>query len=316
MKPYTHFTLKERICLEEMRKMGKKISEIAEALGKNKSTISRELKRNSRKDGKYTSWGAETKARVRRHSSVRKPRIQKDSELYKYICENLKAGWSPEIITRMWKMEHPNESLSFVTIYKAIRNKYFEGITANTHLRRRGKKRCSTNRSKFNSIQPEHTIHERSQEIENRERCGDWEGDTLRGAPGKGGLVTLVDRKARFLIAILIRNFCSETVYRAVVQALKNLHPKSITFDNGSEFAKFREMEAALNTTVYFADPHSPWQRGSNENINDVLRFYFPKGCNFKEVSQDEVDAVVDLINNRPRFCLGLKTPIEIFCCT
>lgn len=315
MKPYTHFTLKERICLEEMRKMGKKISEIAETLGKNKSTISRELKRNSNRQGNYNFWGAESKARARRHNSVRQPRIQKDSELYKYICEKLNQRWSPELIVMMWKKEHPKEHLSFATIYRAIKNKYFDGITSKTHLRRRGKKRYAK-RSKFNTIQPDHTIHERSQEIENRERCGDWEGDTVCGALGKGGLVTLVDRKSRKLLAIKIDNFLSDTVYHAVFNALKDLHPKSITFDNGSEFAKFRELEAALDTTIYFADPHSPWQRGSNENINDVLRFDFPKGCNFRELSQDDVDFVVDLINNRPRICLGLKSPNEVFCCT
>lgn len=315
MKPYTHFTTDERICLEEMRKKGKKISEIAEALGRNKSTISRELKRNSNKNGAYHFWGAYSKAKARRHNSVRKPRIKKDSALYEYICEKLNLNWSPEIIAMMWKKAHPDEHLSFATIYRAIKNKYFCGITAKTHLRRRGKKRYAK-RSKFNSIQPEHTIHERPAVIKNRERCGDWEGDTVCGSPGKGGLVTLVDRKSRKLIAIKIDNFFSETVYNAVYHALKDLKPKSITFDNGAEFAKFRELEKNLNATIFFADPHSPWQRGSNENINDVLRFYFPKGCNFKEISQDDVDAVVDLINNRPRICLGLKSPNHIFCCS
>lgn len=315
MKPYTHFTLEERICLGVLRKMGKKISEIAETLGKNKSSISRELKRNSKKNGEYNPLGAENKAKTRRHSSVRKPRIKKDSELYQYICEMLEQNWSPELIVAKWKEKYPHEQLSFATIYRAVKRNYFGGITAKTHLRRHGKKRYPK-RSKFNTIQPEHTIHERSKEIEERKRCGDWEGDTVCGSPGKGGLVTLVDRKSRKLIAIKIDNFRSETVYDAVYHALKNLKPKSITFDNGSEFAKFRELETALNATIYFADPHSPWQRGSNENINDVLRFYFPKGYNFKEVSQDDVDAVVDLINNRPRFCLELKTPNEIFCCT
>lgn len=173
MKPYTHFTSDERICLEEMRKKGKKISEIAEALGRNKSTISRELKRNGNQDGTYTYWGAYCKAKFRRRNSVRKPRIKQDSELYTYICENLNLRWSPEIIAMMWKIEHPQEHLSFATIYRAIKSKYFKGITAKTHLRRRGKKRYAK-RSKFNTIQPEHTIHERSKEIENRERCGDW----------------------------------------------------------------------------------------------------------------------------------------------
>lgn len=315
MKPYTHFTLKERICLEELRKLGKSITEMAKVLGRNKSSISREIRRNSNKQGEYNSWGAYSKYAARRKSCKRRLRIEKDSELYQYICEKLSLYWSPELIAALWNRDHPSDRVSFATIYRSIRKKLFEGITPKGHLRRRGKKRYGK-RSKFNSIQPEHTIHERSREIEERSRCGDWEGDTVCGSPGKGGLVTLVDRKSRKLIAVKIDNFLSETVYNAVFNALKDLQPKSITFDNGAEFAKFRELEKALNSTIYFADPHSPWQRGSNENINDVIRFFFPKGCNFKDISQEEIDRVVDLINNRPRFCLDLLSPNEVFCCT
>lgn len=315
MKPYTHFTLKERICLEEMRKAGKKISEIAKHMDRNKSTISRELKRNSNKQGLYNSWGAYSKSTVRRKKSVRKQRIEKDSEVYDYICEKLNLYWSPKLIAAMWNLAHPDENIAFATIYRAIKNKLFEGITAKTHLRRKGKKRYGK-RSKFNTIQPEHTIHERSKEIEERKHCGHWEGDTIRGSVGKGGLLTLVDRKSRKLLAVKINDFSSDTLYKAVKYAFDGISPKSITFDNGSEFARWKDMERDLNTTIYFADPHSPWQRGSNENMNDVLRFFFPKGCNFIELSQKDIDCKVALINSRPRFCLDLHSPDEVFCCT
>lgn len=315
MKSYTHFTLKERVCLEELRNSGKKISEIAKIMGRNKSTISRELHRNSNKQGLYNSWGAYSKATFRRKKSVRKQRIQKDTDLYRFICEKLNLYWSPEIIAEMWNRKHLRERISFTTIYRAIKDKRFEGITSKTHLRRRGKKRCN-NRSKFNTIQPEHTIHERSREIEERKRCGDWEGDTVRGAVGKGGLLTLVDRKARKLLAVKVDDFSQDTVYEAVLYAFDGIVPKSITFDNGSEFARFKDMEKALNTIVYFADPHSPWQRGTNENTNDILRFFFPKGFDFHSITQDEVDNAVALINSRPRLCLDLLAPDEVFCCT
>lgn len=314
MKSYNHFTLNERICLGELLENGKNFSEIAKILGRNRSTISREVKRNSNKQGKYIPWCANTKAIVKRKNSVRKPRIEKGSELYYYIIEKLNLYWSPEIIAAMWNKDHASDTVTFATIYRAIKEKRLEGITAKTHLRRRGKIRYAK-RNKFNTIQPEHSIHERSQEIENREICGHWEGDTVHGAIGKGGLVTLVDRKSRKLLSIKITNFSSDTIYKAVMKALGGLSPKSITFDNGSEFAKFGDMERDLHTTVYFADPHAPWQRGSNENINDVLRFFFPKGCNFLEISQSEIDEKVALINSRPRFCLNLLSPDEIFCC-
>lgn len=315
MKSYKHFTLKERICLEEMRKNGKKISEIAKIMNRNKSTISRELKRNSNRQGLYNSWGAFSKATARRKRSVRKNRIEKGSELYDYICEKLNLYWSPKLIAALWNRAHPDEKIAFATIYRAIKNKLLEGFTAKTHLRRRGKKRYAR-RSKFNSIQPEHTIHERSREIEERKHCGHWEGDTVCGAVGKGGLLTLVDRKSRKLLAVKINNFSSDTLYEAVMYAFDGISPESITFDNGSEFAGWKDIERDLNTIVYFADPHSPWQRGSNENMNGLLRFFFPKGCNFLEIHQDVIDEKVALINSRPRFCLDLLSPDDVFCCT
>ena len=115
---------------------------------------------------------------------------------------------------------------------------------------------------------------------------------------------------------MLIHSFSSKTLKAAILQAYKDTHPKSITLDNGSEFALFREFEKELDTTVYFADPHSPWQRGSNENMNGLLRFWFPKGFDFRNISQSDVDRVVDLINSRPRACLNYRSPKQIFCCT
>lgn len=315
MKSYSHFTLKERIFLEELIKQNKNKSEIARILGRDKSTISREIKRNSNAQGIYNSWGAYSKSCKRRKKSVRKKRIVEDSELYKFICKKLNEYWSPELISAVWNQAHPEDRICFCTIYRDLKKKFFEGITAKTHLRRRGK-RIVRNHIKCGGIRPEHTIHERSKEIEERKFCGDWEGDTVHGAIGKGGIVTLVDRKSRKLLVQKIEDFSADTVYEATIRAFDGIQPRSITFDNGNEFARFKDMERELNTIVYFADPHSPWQRGSNENINDLLRFFFPKKCNFLNVSQEEIDEVVSLINSRPRFCLDLLSPDDVFCCT
>lgn len=315
MKPYTHFTRNERICLEELLKFGKKISEIAEILGRDRSTIYREIKRSRNQQGGYNSWGANSKAVHRRKASVRQPRIQAGSALYRFIAERLEAFWSPEMIARDWNLHHPNDRISFATIYRAVRKGVFKDISSKTHLRRRGKRKYAK-RSKFNTIHPEHTIHERPEIIEKRGRIGDWEGDTVCGAPGKGGLLTLVDRASRFLIAILLPNFKSETIQAAMQKALKKQKPHSITLDNGAEFSKFREMERELDTVIYFADPHSPWQRGTNESTNGQLRFWFPKGFDFRTVTQKDIDRVTAVINNRPRQCLGDKSPHEVYCCT
>lgn len=315
MKPYTHFTTKERICLEELLNFGKKISEIAKILGRDRSTIYREIRRNSNQNRRYNSWGAYSKAVHRRKACVRKARIQQGTELYQFIIEMLMRFWSPEMISRCWNAEHPDDRVAFATIYRAVRKGLFKDITPKTHLRRRGKKKY-THRSRFNTIKPEHTIHERPDVIEKRERCGDWEGDTVCGGQGKGGLLTLVDRKSRYLIAVLLQDFSSKTVQRAIIKALKKLQPHSITLDNGAEFSRFKLFEKQLGTTVFFADPHSPWQRGTNESTNDQLRFWFPKGFDFRSISQKDVNRVVDIINARPRKCLGDLSPTDVFCCT
>lgn len=315
MKPYTHFTSEERICLEAMQKKGIKISEIAKSLNRDRSSIYRELNRNQSKTGEYTAIDAIYLYKNRRKRSVRKARIKPNSNIYRFIRKGLKKYWSPELISKKWNVKHVNNRISFATIYRAVKNGSFGGITPRNNFRRRGKP-ITRDRSRFNTIQPEHTIHEWPEAIKQRIRPGDWEGDTLRGSPGKGGLLTLVDRRSRYLIAVLIHSFSSKTLKAAILQAYKDTHPKSITLDNGSEFALFREFEKELDTTVYFADPHSPWQRGSNENMNGLLRFWFPKGFDFRNISQSDVDRVVDLINSRPRACLNYRSPKQIFCCT
>lgn len=311
MKSYNHFTLEKRFCLAVLLTAGKKYSEIAQELEVDVSTISREIKRNSNSSGTYNPYGANKKAKLRRKNSVRKPRIVRDSTLYKYIVAKLNQFWSPEIIAEKWNENNPDDNISFSTIYHAISHNRLDGITAQTHLRRRGKRKCGK-RSRFNTIQPEHIIHDRPECANNRERIGDWEGDTIRTTPGKGCMVTLVDRKSRMLLVCKSNDCSSESIRKAVVKAFGGIQPKTLTLDNGSEFAQFKEMEKELNATVYFADPHSPWQRGTNENTNGLLRFFFSKGMDFRDISDEEIHHVVDLINNRPKLCLNLKSPAEI----
>ncbi len=187
-------------------------------------------------------------------------------------------------------------------------------ITAKTHLRRRGKKKYGR-RNRFHTIQPEHTIHERPIEADKRERCGDWEGNTVRSSSGKGCIVTFVDRKSRKLLAARSKDMSAKSVFNAIIKAFRGITPKTITLDNGPEFALCRGLEKALNTTVYFADPHSPWQRGSHENTNGLLRFFFPKGFDFRTLSDQKLNKVVRLIHSRPKLCLNLLSPDEVFCC-
>jgi IS30 family transposase len=315
MQPYQHFTLTERESLSEKLKEQKSIRQIAKEMNRSPSTISREVKRNwSKTTNRYHPWHATTNYLHRRKACIRKT-VLADPEKNRFVCEGLDKFWSPEAISARWK-QAGGKGLSHSTIYLAIKKKRIPGYTGKTHLRRRGKRKNVHNTK---VIYPVHTIHDRPKDVELRDRLGDLEGDTIYGAIGKGSLVTLVDRASRCLYAACIPNRDSNIVKEAFATALEGVSVNSITLDNGSEFAKFAEIEKQHNTTIYFADPHSPWQRGSIENINDVLRFFYPKGTNFLLVSQDELQKTLDLINNRPRKCLDWLSPgefISYMCCT
>lgn len=319
MSSYKHFTLNERICLQKFLEDGLSFREIAKHLGRNVSSISREVNRNKSKYPKkkssnkynYHSWRANICATVRRRQKQHRA-IPEDSEVYQYVVERLNQFWSPEQIAARWKLEHSDSSLSTSSIYRYVKNGAFEGITSKTHLRRRGKNRNLVHHNS-NVIHPDRVIPEWPDAIVQRTRIGDWEGDTVYGGIGKGLLVTLVDRKSRFLCAGLISARDSEETRQSIKRLLSDLPVKSISLDNGTEFAKFKEIESDLDTLVYFAEPHKPWQRGTNENTNDILRFFFPKGFDFHSIDDNLLQAVVSSINNRPRKCLGWKSPAEVF---
>jgi len=278
----------ERESLQKLKQEGKSISEIARALGRHRSSISRELKRNSNKDGSYHPWRATVLYIVRRKKSVRKPLLS-ETAIGEFVGDCLKQFWSPEIISNRWKMSG-GKGLSHSTIYRAIKKKQLPGIVAKTHLRRRGKRRITNS---LPTIRPVHTICQRPNIIERRGRLGDLEGDTMYGAIGKGVLLTLVDRQSRFLYSTTVASRDSSLVKEAFKTTLNGVKVNSITLDNGSEFAKFSEIESSLDTIIYFAKPHSPWQRGSIENINGLIRFFFPKGTDFLSVSDEALQEVV-----------------------
>jgi IS30 family transposase len=314
MQSYHHITLEERESLRIKLSERKSLRQIAGEMGRNVSSISRELSRNRKKDGSYNAYWGWSQYRVRRKKSVRRYRLEKDEALLRFVMEGLDKYWSPEIIAAKWS----GRPFSPTTIYRALKQKRLPGYSEREHLRRRGiLKYC---RGDNRTIRPDHTIHDRPEVIDTRARIGDWEGDTVLGGPGKGGLVTAIERKSRYLEMALIANKEAATVEKVMCCALNGPLPvKSITLDNGSEFANFRRIEQTLKTTIYFADTHSPWQRGSNENINGLIRFFFPKGTDFRAVTHEQVNQVLFLINNRPRKCLGWLAPVDFIskkCCT
>ena len=317
---YTHFTLEERKYLQQLLSEGYSFRKIAAILERCPSSISREVKRNRSKHPKngkvfnryaYNHWRANTLYICRRREQHRQA-LKAGTLEWDYIVAGLQRYWSPETICGRWHRDHPEKkALCVSTIYRYIRLGRFPKITAKQHLRRRGK-RIQTRNANYNSIQPDRIIPEWPEEIRDRIRIGDWEGDTVYGGVGKGLLVTLVDRKSRHLKMGLLASRTAEGTRLVIEKLLKDMPVKSISLDNGSEFSEFRKLEEQLSTLVYFAEPHKPWQRGTNENTNDIVRFFFPKGFDFRTVTDEDIQIVEDLINNRPRKCLGWKTPAEI----
>ena len=318
---YTHFTLEERKYLQQLLAEGLSFRKIAGILERSPSTISREVKRNQAKyrphgksDNKYwyNHWRANN-LYIRRRREQNRAALVPDTDRWDYVIAGLKAFWSPEEISERWHKMNPLEKpICVSTIYRYIKLGKFPEITAPKHLRRRGKRMLPRN-ANYNSIQPDRIIPEWPDAIRNRIRIGDWEGDTVYGGVGKGLLVSLVDRKTRFLRIGLLERRTSDGTRLVIEKLLKGLPVKSVSLDNGSEFSEFRKLEESLSTLVYFAEPHKPWQRGTNENTNDIIRFFFPKGFDFRTVTDDDIQLVENIINNRPRKCLDWKTPAEVF---
>ena len=320
MRSYTHFTLTERESLRILLEQGLSYRKIAEQLGRNVSRISREMKRNGKKDGSLNAWWGTSLYLGRRKKCRRTLRLSNDPELKNYVEEKLAQFWSPEIIVVKWKQQHPQAKLSASTIYRALKTKQLDGYSEQKHLRQRGKRKFVSSGTKgMNPVKPEHLIDEWTQEIIQRLRIGDWEGDTIRGKAGQGCLFTAIDRRSRYIkLGLIPGKRTKEATAEAVCEALMDQPVCSLTLDNGLEFADHRKFAQKLNTIVYFSHPSSPWERGSNENANGLLRFFFPKGCDFRSVSRQRLDEVETLLNNRPRKCLGWLSPIEFLskCCT
>ena len=319
MMPYEHLTLSDRKVIKKMLSEDKSLREIARYTGRHPSTISREIKRNKGALWYHPIHAQEKYVNRREEAKVRK--LERNTELQNHVVELLKKGHSPDAISGRLKLTHrklPDMQISHESIYTWIYSKAATGDDLYEHLARGIKKRHRRLNKQHSRIQiPDRiSIHSRPKSIENRCRLGHWEGDTILGKGQRGCIATLVERKTLFLAAGFMRNKEAETCNRAILEAYGNIPNKAIktiTFDNGSEFYKHTFLQEALECKVFFADPYSAWQRGINEHTNGLIRRYFPKGMSFLELTQNEVDEVVNKLNNTPRKSLGYKTPYEAF---
>jgi len=318
---YHHLTIEERACLREYYVKGYSYRKIAELMGRNVSTVSRELNRNFTHMydiPTYYPHTAQKKYKLRR-SYCHRGMFQDPAKL-DYIKERLEETWSPEQISNTpCELEMP----SVRTIYRWIYEKY---VDVNLKvLRRKGKSRGKKEtRGKFNLGK---SIRKREKSVCKRKEFGHWEADTVVSGRGKtkACFATLAERKTRYYIAIKMPNRQADTMAKAIIVALSELpHEavKSITCDRGTEFANWQMIEEQLNCNVYFADPYCAWQKGTNENLNGLLREFYPKGRNLSRVSPATLKKNLALINARPKKVLGFKKPVDLFalclaeCCT
>ena len=322
MNRYHHFTIEERACLRKYYVEGKSYREIARLLGRNVSSISRELRRNYSHMydiPTYYPHTAHKKYLFRRRFCHRG--MFGNEEVVAYITEKLQATWSPEQIANTpCHLKMPSAK----TIYRWL----YEGYVAKGNLnvlRKKGKTRKRLgNGGRFTTGK---SIRKRDKSVYNRKEFGHWEADTVVSGQGKSKacFATLAERKTRFYIAIKIPDRKGTTFAKAVIAALSQLPKgavKTITCDRGSEFASWREIEKALGCQMYFADPYCAWQKGTNENLNGLLREFYPKGRNLSRVSPKTLEKNLALMNARPKKVLNFQKPQDLFelflkkCCT
>ena len=319
---YSHITENERYVISHL-KSSFSLREIARRLGRHHTSISREIKRNRptyADDAVYWYYVTHPVAMERRHKA-RSHHCLNNKALVKYVHEKLRLDWPPEVIAASLRIEFPDDEqmrISHETIYRWAYLDARQKGDLHTHLRRRHKKRRRQKRygSGRRFIPGRVSIDQRPAIVGTRERFGDWEGDTVEGAKGTGGVATHVERKSRYLLAVKLNDKKATTMTEQSTKSFLSVSKKlrkTLTVDNGKEFSRFKEIEKNTGMEVFFADPYAAWQRGTNENTNGLLRFYFPKGTDFLKVTEEELAIAVKKLNHRPRKCLNYQTPHEVF---
>lgn len=307
MRTYTQLTCHQRYHIYTFLKAGFCQTEIAEAIGVNKSTISRELRRNRGRKG-YRPKQAQRFA----HERQNKTQARIKAEDWRLIESLISLDWSPEQISDYCKgnqIIHISHEWVYQYIYQDKRG----GGSLWKHLRCRKKRRKRYGSyEKRGQIPNRIWIDYRPQAVEDRSRLGDWEADTIIGKGKQGAIVTLVDRKSRFLRMGLVARRTKEAVAEKIISLLADLPVHTITCDNGKEFTDHERVAKTLRTKVYFAHPYASWERGTNENTNGLIRQYIPKDTKFNDLTCVDIEFVESRLNTRPRKCLSFATPVVI----
>ena len=309
---YRHLTYAERCQIHATGKSGHSNGAIARQLGRDRTTVWREVRRNSGKRG-YRHGQAQGKAEGRRSAASSVPR-RMTPDLWRMVEERLAEGWSPEQISgRLRKEGHPMAGRQW--IQRHVHADRRAGGRLWRHLRRRGKRpnRKGGAHAGRGHIPGRVDISERPALVEAKARVGDWEADTIVGAGHSGAVVSLVDRASKYALLRRLDRKTAAAVGAAMTGMLGSLPVYTVTVDNGKEFADHARVSRALGADFFFARPYHSWERGLNEHTNGLVRGYLPKGTDFRKVTDADVRAVQDRLNARPRKALGYLTPAEAF---
>lgn len=314
MRMYRQLTSGERYELSALRKQGFSQRAIARSLRRAPSTISREIRRNRRKDGYYRPFTADQKARGRRSRSRRNRQFGWDD--WALVVSFLEEYWSPEQISGRLKWAGVL-SISYETIYRYVWEDRARGGILYDHLRQRAKLRRKRSGSydSRGKLAGKRAISERPPGAENRSRVGHFEGDTVMGSKDRHCLLTLVDRKTGYVLIGKLENRTVAETNRKAIELIRRAGRtvRTVTVDHGTEFHGYKTIEAETGARFYFATPYHSWERGTSENTNGLIRQYFPRGQSHAHITQADCDAVAQELNRRPRKRLGFLTPEECY---
>ena len=321
-KSYTHMSVEERETLSLGLSQGYSLRTMATVLGRSPSTLSRESARNKTRGQPYRACTAHPLA-VARARQPRRPRKLLDPWLWRYVQTHLLQGCSPEQIAGRLRREYPDnmrKRLSAETIYVALyvlpRGALRSELLAALRQAHKARRPRARGRDRRGQIPNMTLIAERPAEVATRTVPGHWEGDLIKGARNGSAVGSLVERTTRLVILARLDGTDALSARQGFTSKLKHVPTplrKTLTYDRGKEMAEHERLAQRLAIQVFFADPHSPWQRGTNENTNGLLRQYLPKGTNLSGYTQRELNAIAHRLNTRPRKCLAWATPLEVF---
>jgi transposase, IS30 family len=322
---YHHLSALERNVLQHQLNLGSSQALIASTLGRSRSTVSREVRRNGVAASPSSGSGPGYDAGIASQASFARRRrglvrMAQGSSLRAAVFKQIRLGWSPQQISGRLKLMDQPQTVSHETIYQAIyvlpKGELRRDLIGLLRQGRKLRRPRSQGKDRRGALPNMVSVHERPACVLTRQLPGDWEGDLIKGAGNASAIGTLAERKTRYVILTKMKDATADTALSSFSRGLSKV-PKtmrvSMTYDQGKEMARHAELADRLNIKVYFCDPHSPWQRPTNENTNGLIRQYLPKGIDLSIYSQRDLDKIADSLNNRPRKVLGFRTPLEAY---